>query len=119
VEFRDGFSGSWTTQSLTDFEADGYRISRLSASFPGGQNAGFGTVFPAGARNVRATYKGGYESAPDDVKQAIKELVETWFRARVTTGGGQISFRDASAELPSTPRTVEQIINLYKRLPGT
>jgi hypothetical protein len=111
IETRSGVSltgGSvaWATEDLADYLVVDRRIESLVG------------VFPPGQSNVRITYKRGYAigSEPGFVRQAVKELVEQWFRDRVTATGG-IAPRPES-ELVSVPRTVELAIQKLNRFHG-
>jgi hypothetical protein len=109
IEFRDSFSRIWREQTLTDYEADGFAVRSLVGTFPTGE------------ASLRVTYKSGYRNSvgPEpDVEQAVYELVETWFRQRVTAAGGLVPRRGAEDQLPELPRVVEDVIASRKMLGG-
>ena len=109
VEFRDRFSKIWRPQTLADYEADGFAVRSLVGSFP------------VGEASVRLTYKSGYRNSvgpAPDVEQAVYELVETWFRQRVTAAGGLVPRRGAEDQLPELPRVVEDVIASRRMLGG-
>ncbi len=101
VEIRDTFSAVWQEQTLSNYEADGFAVRKLQGSYP---NTRGGT---------RITYKTGYRASagPEpDIEQAVYELVETWFRQRVTASGGLVPRRSGEDQLPEVPRVVEEVI---------
>lgn len=109
VEIRDTFSGVWTAQTLSDYEADGFAVRKLQGNFS------------AIRGGTRITYTTGYKVAdgPEpDIEQAVYELVETWFRQRVTAAGGLVPRRGGEDQLPETPRVVEEVIASRKVMPG-
>jgi len=109
VEFRDNFSNVWNEQTLADYEADGFAVRSIVGTFPTGE------------ASTRLSYKSGYRNSvgPEpDVEQAVYELVETWFRQRVTAAGGLVPRRGAEDQLPELPRVVEDVIASRKMLGG-
>jgi hypothetical protein len=109
VELRDTFSGVWREETLSDYEADGFAVRKLQGSYP------------ATRGGTRVTYKTGYRASegPDpDVEQAVLELVETWFRQRVTAAGGLVPRRGSENQLPEEPRIVEEVVASRKVMPG-
>lgn len=109
VEFRDSFSRIWRAQTLSDYEADGFAVRSIVGTFP------------LGEASTRITYKSGYRNSvgPEpDVEQAVYELVETWFRQRVTAAGGLVSRRGGEDQLPELPRVVEDVIASRKMIGG-
>jgi hypothetical protein len=109
VELRDTFSGVWREQTLSDYEADGFALRKLQGSYPSTRGG------------TRVTYKSGFRSSegPDpDIEQAVLELVETWFRQRVTATGGLVPRRGGEDQLPEEPRIVEEVVASRKVMPG-
>lgn len=109
VEIRDSFSNVWTEQTLSNYEADGFAVRKLQGSFPSTRGG------------TRVTYETGYKAGdgPEpDIEQAVYELVETWFRQRVTAAGGLVPRRGGEDQLPEVPRVVEEVISSRKVMPG-
>lgn len=88
-------------------------------------SAGTTTPFALGAiynlRNFRVTYKAGYEEIPDDLKQAVLDLVE-YYRSEEYTP--RKSFQDMSLENlgfretggSKFPSHIARILSLYRRV---
>lgn len=100
VTFTGG--SSWTTPwALSAFSTSDHRLYFLD-----------GSIFPAGVRNVRVTYQGGYAAGtePYDVRGAITQMVANRYRER----------HAATESKPAPPLTsrVDSVVAGWRRSPG-
>lgn len=79
VETSPIWSTTWTEEALSEFQ------------FVVGENwiRWRGRSFPEGRKNVRFTYTAGFNprEAPARARRAVIQLIEVWYRNRVTTDG--------------------------------
>lgn len=94
---------AWTDYLVTDYAVRGRRLYRAG-----------GLIWPVGLQNLRAIYDSGFATAtaiPSDVRQAVRELIETNWRNRVTGTPALLS-----EQTIAIPRTVNATINRYRMM---
>jgi len=79
-------------------------------------------VWPIGTLNLKATYTAGYATVPEDLKQAVLELMlENWRKADRQIQG--VQFQTFSGQVLSFsmtdpfPKSVQAVADRYRRLP--
>lgn len=75
VAYRDSLNNAWIEYDVqADYEQDGRRLLRLD------------DTWPRGRRNLKVVYVAGYSAGnePDDIKQALFDLIALKFRGRGT-----------------------------------
>ena len=103
LEVRSEFTSAWELVESDEYEVDGRRVFRVAE------------VWPRGRFNLRATYDAGYTAAdaPQDLRQAVIDLVEHWYRGRVTATPGFVP-EEVTQQSPRLPASVYRTIQAWR-----
>lgn len=76
-----------------------------------------GLAFSAGIQNVKVTYDAGYQEIPEDLQQAVCELIADRFRHRDDQGLRSLTIGAYSATYAdeAIPEETRMILNSYRR----
>lgn len=77
VSYRDYLDNTWTAYATTDYEQHDRVLFRL-----------LNEEWPLGKKNIRVIYTAGYDvgTEPEDIRQAVLDLISMKFRQRGTEG---------------------------------
>lgn len=118
VEERSSYSSGYTTLSLADFE---YYVDLETDSIYRTNTSGFST-WAQGPGSVRITYNAGYDTLPEDLKLAVIDLVNYYFKNEhkpsMAFGGASISNESSSTQWRNVgfPDHIKRVLDLYKNI---
>lgn len=114
VESRDSYSDSYSAVDTSEYFVD----TSIDTIF---KHSGY---WPEGFGSVKVTYKGGYTTAPEDVKIACMDLVSHYFKEeykeRRSIGAASIDnstrFNSSKFSNSKWPTHVVRILDMYRNV---
>lgn len=78
-----------------------------------------GALFGGGNKSIKVTYTGGYSTVPGDLQQAVKELVQFWYKRNTDkrVGVNSVSVGDKNMSYETdVPKAIASVFARYKDL---